>query len=285
MINTANTVLLSITQTLRKDSFELIGDFGLSMLEVIIQIVAGCIIAFGIYKCFKKRVSIKETAFLKELIIILFSTLIGMILPLGVYGIIPIAAVLLFLGFRLYTILPMIFSNVLFTILIPFNDPTFVWRTGYRRVILAFAAGLLIGVVCKAFKSDPGKFLREGNMPDFTIMPAGIKGILNLFTQIINKAGLYVIFGIIIDTLFHKYLFWKVIDFIFTNPNTSFIPKYFAGLNVVNPFFLLTMAIARMLMGFITMSALLAFFKPRGWVLYYGYYLILAVLLGISAFF
>ena len=51
------------------------------------------------------------------------------------------------LDFRIYQLLPLLISNSLFNMLLPYTDVSFIWSTGIKRVILAFIAALLLGIL------------------------------------------------------------------------------------------------------------------------------------------
>ena len=143
--------------------FDIISEMGETLIFNIVQLIAGCILAWVLYHFLNKKVKPTEGKFVKDLCLAVLFIVIGMILPLGSFGIIPIMAALMILGFKPYIILPMFVSSTIFNILISFNDISFVWRTGYRRVILAFVIGLAFVFILKISKIS----VRLTNFPKF----------------------------------------------------------------------------------------------------------------------
>ncbi len=248
-----------------------------------IQIAAGCILAVPFYYFIHKRKSTGAGPVRAGWLIILASAA-GMLLPLDIFGLIPLAAVLYSAGTRIYVLLPLFFSNALFNMLVPFNDPSFIWKTGVRRVLLAFAAGVLAGVVLKALKPENGGRLINVNIPVLEEKPEGFISGIRLFRETLNGAAIYLIVGVSLNELFHRYILFSIMGVLFTNPSTSFIPALFSRYDVVNPFFLLATDILNMFMDLAEMAALLAILRPKGFAAFAGYYVIWAVFLAIPAF-
>ena len=98
----------------------------------------------------------------------------------------------------------------------------------------------------------------------------------------INKLGIFLVVGIVADTLFNTYVLPGIIDAIFKS--ASFIPKYFGSLNVVNPFFILAITLVKAIFDLTRLSALISFFKPKGFIIYYAGLTAFTVLLAATAF-
>ncbi len=258
--------------------FDIISEMGEALIFSIVQLIAGCILAFVLYHFLNKKVKPTEGKFIKDLCLAVLFIVIGMILPLGAFGIIPVMAALIIAGLKPYTVLPMFVSSAIFNILVSFNDISFVWRTGYRRAILAFVIGLVFVFILKISKIS----VRLSNFPRLENNKISLKGIAAITGDMINKLGVFLVVGIVADTLFNAYLLPGIIDAIFKS--ASFIPKYFGSLNVANPFFLLAMTLVKTIFDLTRMSALISFFKPKGFIIYYVGLAVFTVLLAATAF-
>lgn len=263
---------------------DLIVTAGSAMLSNVFQMVLGCIMAISIYYFAARKGKKAGDHSYPEIVWMILFSFCGMLLPMGTYGVIPIVAALLAVGFRFYLVLPLVFSNTLFNMLVPYSDPSFVWVTGFRRIILALLAGIMAGIILKALRVKGENLIRERNLPLLGERPVNLAGAAYIFRESINIMGIYLVLGVIIDTLFHKIVLWKILDLFYLNSYTLAIPRFFAGFDVVNPTFLLTFNIAYMLMDLTKMSALVALMKPKGFTIYVGYYFVWALLLAIPTF-
>lgn len=250
----------------------------------IIQLISGCVLAVFFFRIFKSRPMCKVQSSKFSFAFIFTFSLIGILLPLGIYGIIPLIAAMLAVGFGSHTAGALLVSNVLFNMLVPFNDPSFVWRSGYRQVLLAFAAGLGAGIILYAGKVLNSKILRQKYMPSIREHSSNIRMFLMIIDDSIKKLGVFLVFGAIAEAIFQKYLLSNIVNAFYYNSFTAAIPTFFGRHDVSNPLFLLTFTIIYMLMNMINLFALAAIFKFRGLVSYFGYYLLLAVILAIPAF-
>ncbi|MCX8131055.1 MAG: hypothetical protein N3I35_13280 [Clostridia bacterium] len=263
---------------------ELVAEIGQVLISNTVQLVMGCILSIIISYCFRSRQNNENTGLLRVFLYIAASSTVGIVLPLNMYGLVIPCITLLALGQRSYSVFPMLVSNALFNMLVPYSDVSFVWRNGTKRVILAFAAGVLIGLALKTLSVKEMTLFRKLNGLGSDKEYSGISGISGFIVDSISMVGIYLIIGVIIDTLFRKYAFFSILGFIFNNPKTAFIPRLLAGYDIVNPYFLLAKNIVIVLMDFIKMSALLVILKPKGLLAYYGYYIAIAGLLSVSAF-
>lgn len=261
--------------------FDLISVISTSILNNIIQICIGCTLAMVLIN-FNKRLflnRIKKHS-QKTIFIIIFS-LAGILLPLGSYGIIPIVLALLYIDFKEFIILPMFFSNALFNMLVPYYDPSFVWRTGLLRVLIALFSGIVIGFLLKQFTAGGNNLVKKDI--NLTIVYKSMLGrYLFLFRKIIDITGKFLILGVIVNAIFHEYILFQSLSLFNSNHYLSVIPKLFSGYDVVNPFFLVTMVIVKMFLDFVKLSAVLSILNRRGIIWYLGYYLILSALLSVS---
>ena len=215
--------------------------------------------------------------------IIIFSVA-GAMVPLGIYGLLPVIAVLIQAGYDHRTVLPIIVSNSVFNMLVPFYDAGFIWRTGFRQVLLAVMMGITVGLLLRVLKARDRNLFKDHNLR----IESGKMNFLLIAVFIavgcIGVAGIYLIFGALADVTFNKYLLPGAMNFVFTNSSTSFIPQYFSRHDISSPSFLLVLTLAAMLMDLTRWSACLAMLKLRGFVLYLGCFIIWIVSLALPAF-
>ncbi len=265
---------------------EFISNIAYAVLTEVIQLAAGSIISIPVYKVCIYLKGRSGKFFFREEIVIIISAMIGMLLPINIYGILPIAAALLAADFSFAEVVPMLVANTLFNMSVPYTDPMFIWRTGINRVVLACLAGVFGGILLRRFK-EPDLLLRL----DRVVILEKERDIhqwskaLELIRSNMIEAGAFLLVGVCLNEIFYGYILWPVLQYIYTSPNTAFIPGYFAQLDVVNPFFLQAMNIVHMLMNLVALSGLFVLMKLKGVSLYIGYYVLLAILLGTSAFF
>ncbi|MCX7710517.1 MAG: hypothetical protein N2484_11795 [Clostridia bacterium] len=262
---------------------DLIVASGTTLFFNILQLAAGCILSIPIFFLDSSMIKEKQPTIMRDLLFITMFTIFGAALPLNIYGVLPIAAALLHLGFKSYIVLPVIVSNLLFNMLIPFNDAGFIWRTGSNRVVFALIFGIAAGLIFKTFKFIGDDVFNLKNMPTIDRQSIHIRGIGSVLGKYINGIGLYLVIGVLLDSLFQKYVLTEVFNLIFTNSYTASIPQLFGTYNVGNPFFQLTMKIIYTMLDLVKISGLLAILKPKGFVTVLGYHLIWIVLLTVLA--
>jgi uncharacterized membrane protein YraQ (UPF0718 family) len=265
--------------------FELVTLIGESVFLNLLQIGIGCVIAIVIYKIgWNKTIEIDTNHFIDMALIIAFS-LLGIILPIGIYGIIPIVSALIFIGFKEYVVVPIVFSNSLFNTLVPYSDPSFIWKTGILRVGFAFSSGIIIGLIFKVFRSRMKNSIKSSTLTVIETQAINLRNLILLFLRNVEILGKYLLIGITIDVIFHKYILFQSFSLFDTNHYLSLIPKFFSTHDVVNPYFLITMLIARMFLDLTKMSGIIAILNNRGLFRYFAYFIVLATLLSSSAFF
>lgn len=250
----------------------------------IIQLLAGCLLASVVHRIFVVRPVASSRSFRSSFLLILLFSLCGILMPFGLYGVIPLVAVALAVGFNGYAVSSLVVSNVLFNLTVPFHDPGFVWRTGYRQVILAFVAGVLAGLLLYTGKRQAESFFRQRNLPVPDASRSMILGFLRMTDDSIKKLGLFLAAGAIAESIFRGYLLSVLLNAFYYTSFTASIPVFFARQDVTNPFFLLVFVIVYMLMNMVNLSALLAMLKPKGIAAYFVYFILWAFLLAIPAF-
>lgn len=262
---------------------ELVTKVWFEVLTNLLQLVVSSILSLFVYIKLDGRVKLLKPGFINEMILISGVSLLGVLLPLDTFAVLPVLFVLLKAGLREYTALPVIVSNMVFNMLVPFTDPSFIWKTGYRRAIAAFLLGLAAGVLLRSLSYSKKLSMMKKTEVEYS-RQINLKSILNNLNQVINITGIYLLIGVLLNTIFYKFIFYNLIDLIFTSPKTAFLPLLFAGYNVVHPLFLLAINIAYSLLNITNLSAAAAVLKPKGLILYMVYFTAWPILLGFSMF-
>jgi uncharacterized membrane protein YraQ (UPF0718 family) len=216
---------------------------------------------------------------------VLAAALAGSAVPLGPAGAVPVAAAALALGLGPELAVPFLLANILFNMLAPSADPTFVWKTGYVRVVFALAAGGIGGLLALRFRKSSVLWFRSGGLCAL-IKPegAGVVRLVRLVLRCLAIGAAYLAAGALLDLAFRRYALGAIMGFAYSSPAVSFIPDFLATRNVVNPFFLQTMRLAALLTDFGAYAVLALILRPRGFLRYIAYFAAWAILLGLSAF-
>ena len=209
--------------------------------------------------------------------------LCGSALPLGSYGILPLVVVLGAAGLSAPASTAFLVANRFFTMLVPSSDPSFIWRTGYGRPILAVAAGILAGVLLLFVGKGRGSVLRSSAVQADDERPLGPKLAAGLVGGLAWKAAIALVVGVILQAAFQGCVLREIVTFLFTSPATSPVASFFAQRNVVGPLFLLGTWCITVMLDFVGLSALALVLKPKGLLLYVGYCAALAAVLCSSA--
>ncbi len=264
--------------------FELVSEIGVSIASNVAQFIAGCLLSIPLYYFAEKKLKNIKPGVAGDILLIAAFSLLGAALPLGPYGVVPLFGALVSAGLRPFAALPLLAANSVFNMLIPYNDVSFAWRLGAKRVVLALAAAILAGLLLRMLKDGGRSLLRAGGINAPGVIAGGKIKVLSILSANIGLAGPFVIVGVSFDVILHKYLWWDIITFITHNSYTDFLPGFFARYNVANPFFLLAITLAFVLLDLARTSAYAVIFRLKGLVIYYAYFAALILLLGISAF-
>lgn len=263
---------------------DLVAEIGVSIASNVAQLIIGCLLSIPTYYLAVNRLKNIKTGFAGDTAFIIAFSLLGALLPLGPYGIIPIFAAVIAAGLKPFMVLPLLIANTVFNMLIPYNDVSFAWKTGVKRVIFALLAAVLAGMLIRMLKVKGESLLRPDSATLFGETAGGLRKVFDMVARSINMAGPYLIVGVIVDVIFHKFLWWDFLSFITQSSYTSFLPEFFAQYNVANPFFLLAMTIGFILLDFVRSSSFALIFRFKGLIAYYIYFAAWVILLGISAF-
>jgi uncharacterized membrane protein YraQ (UPF0718 family) len=263
----------------------LINDISTSVILNILCIILGGIISFPFFRYFNGRFKKTEYSIGADILIIFAISTVGLVIPLGTYGIIPIVAYAYSAKCKSYKILPFIVSNYIFNMTIPFTEANFTWKTAPARIIVACLAGVFAGIIAKMFsKKTEGKFFHE-RLFEISPKEEGLKGLLSFLKACIETTVFFVLFGVVLNSIFHRFIMYDTLKAVYSSPLGSTALKYMNGFNVMNPFFMMALTIANILMDITKLSALSFMLKIRGIAAYILYFLALITILASSIYF
>ncbi len=262
---------------------DFIVQFGFDVLGNFLQIIIGSVLSVILYHSIKTGVENIKINLKNDLLIISATSCLGLMLPLNTFGVLPVFFCFVFAGLKIYSALPVLFSNMLFNLLIPFNDPTFILKTGISRLVLAFIIGVTAGIFLRSFKLS-GNIVRISSASEMFDGNLSVKSTIRNINRNINSWAPIMIGGVLFNNIFDKFIIYNLTSEVFKNENTSFIPRLFAKFNVVHPGFLLTLCIVYALMNFTNLAAIFAALKPKGILIYIGFFAVWALLLGTTIF-
>jgi uncharacterized membrane protein YraQ (UPF0718 family) len=263
---------------------EFIFSTGISVLINTLQLILGCILSILLFYFTNNKIQISGSKLSQDIIIIVLFSFIGIILPLGTFGVIPIIIVLLIVKFKSHAVFSLLVSNIIFNMIVPFIDPGFIWKTGFLQVVLAFTAGVTIGLLLRLLKTNENIIFKIHDIGFDEKNPFSISIVKNILNKTIIKVVPFIIVGVIINLLFQKYIFSGFFNEIFSNSKTSFIPVFLAKHDVASPTFLLAMTLFTTLMDLTKVSALLFLLKIKGLGVFFGFCLFLIIMLAVPAF-
>ena len=232
-----------------------------------IQAAAGIIIAYGIFTAFRKIGFLDRIGKASVWLIPIFA-LAGMALPLGIYGVVPIAVILLNAGFAPYAVIPLIASNWLFNMLVPYESHVFLWSNSGLQLLTACAAGILSGILAK--------FIIKGRA--FRLIDFKKKSVWVRF-------GLFLLIGSFLGPLYRDYLYQNLINHLAVSPSTMPLFGQMGGMIAFNMPFILALSILENMMDMTLLSGLLFLYRKRGLAIHYLSYLAAVVCLAAGSFF
>jgi uncharacterized membrane protein YraQ (UPF0718 family) len=239
---------------------------GKSIISQIIQFTIGFILALFIYSLPNQKL---DSGNKHHYLTIIVTSLLGMLLPIGIYGLIPICVAFTKIGFPLYATLPLIISNAIFNALVPFFDPTFTWRTGLPRIIIAFLAGIIAGVSIKAFRFVDNGVLEKNSLSSLFYKPEGFAQSVKSFFKSLRVIGIYLLIGVCAELLLKRFDIVQIIFQMAYAPQLGFIAKYFLMISTKS-LFLLAMVTLTALINPIRLSGVFTLLGIKGIYLYTG---------------
>lgn len=257
-------------------------NIGFAVLQSIIQIIAGTVIGTLAFQPLHKAFQNRTFELQAQVALIAGTALLGMVIPLNTFGLIPIFIMLIKAGIKPHLAVPAMISNYLFNMLVPFSTPSFVWNTGYLRVIAAFLIGIVGGIIL-LFAVEKGTVIGV-NQLDFYGDTTGIRAVPESVGRAVGALGIYAVCGAIAETVFRQYVLYNATSQVFSNRSMSGLTDFFVEFNVVNPLFLLAVDFLYTIVNFIGISALLSVFKLKTFAAFVCYIAACALLLSCSMF-
>lgn len=263
----------------------LINEISTGVIFNIVSMLVGCILAYPLY-FFLKKINIENrNILLKNIAAIVFAAVIGAVLPLGTYGIIPLVIAAYVASTRMYLILPFFISNYMFNMTMPFVEDSFTWKTGQNRMILAIISAIIAGIILIAFKDKVDEIFFKAKLKKYFNKGQGIKGVLSFFKTCLEASAIFLVVGVIADCYFKRYMMYDVLKSINASAFGASAFRYMNGFNVMSPLFVLAMSIVNLLMNITKLSALAFAFKIRGLILYLIYICLICGALASSIYF
>lgn len=263
----------------------LINDISTSAILNILYIILGGLISFPLFRFLNGRCKKTESFKGADILIMFAGSVVGVVIPLGTYGIIPIVAAFYFAEFKSYKILPFIVSNYIFNMTIPFTEANFTWKTVPMRIIVACLAGAFAGIIAKMFsKKSEGKIFHE-RLFKLSVKGDGFKGLLSYLKACIETTVIFVLVGVVLNSIFHRFIMYDTLKVVYSSALGSITLKYMNGFNVMNPFFMMALTIVTILMDITKLSALSFMLRIKGIAAYLLYFLALATILASSIYF
>jgi uncharacterized membrane protein YraQ (UPF0718 family) len=248
------------------------------------QLLAGCLLAVPIHRYASRRLWLLGNGRGTVCASLLLFSVCGSLLPLGVFGAVPLVAALLAAALPLPAAVSFLCSNLLFNLLVPLSDLSFIWKTGYGRPLLALAAGLLAGSICLLARCRAEHIVRPRELA------RPVDRTMNLGTSV-RLAGRFflwalpaVLLGSAADMVFRRFLMPQMLQFLAEDAVTSPIFGFMSGRNVGSPAFLLAVWVLMGMIDLAKLSALAIILKLKGLLAYLAYFAGIAALFAVSAF-
>ena len=91
--------------------FDVITEIGVSVVSNVVQLIIGCLLSIPLYYLAVKKLNNIKPGFASDTVLIFAFSLLGALLPLGPFGVLPVFAALLAAGLKPYNTLPFLISN------------------------------------------------------------------------------------------------------------------------------------------------------------------------------
>ena len=258
----------------------LLFDTGNSVVWGILQMIAGCLLAFPACRLARRLAPVLAGRAYAGYPVIIGSAFCGIALPLGIYGLIPVAALTARAKVKAFAVLPMLAANLVFNMLVPITETTFVWHSSTKRIIFAFVAGICIGVAAKLFNTDYGDIFSRRVNADGVSGHENTESIRTGYKSFllgnINGLGIYLVIGALVHSFFYRYLYTDVMSAFYSNPLGASATRLLLGYDITSDYFLITALILNMFMDFLKLSALLFLLNIKGLLGYFAYFSIWA---------
>lgn len=239
---------------------------GKTLLFQMVQMLAGCLLAYALWKMLEGKPGAVSELNREKVLVTILASLMGIALPMGIYGMIPMVLVLVRLGLRFSLAVPLLVSNFLFNMLVPFTEVGFSWKSGLLRMLLAVGMGIAAGLVLSRIKTDPAGLLRTVGLKE------NPKGPIGLAHSYLMAAGVYLILGVVLEVIFKEYFFYDFVNVVNISQISAVVFGFVKGYDITTGLFLINMILFNLVVNVITLSGVLFLFKWRGTLVYYAYF-------------
>jgi hypothetical protein len=210
------------------------------------------------------------------------ASLLGMLLPFGAFGAIPVLAAGWVLGLELPLVLPLFLSNAMFNLFIPINAPVFILNGNIVRIVTAFAAGMLGSLWMRDATEENA--LRGGTFQRLFQCQEIKSNYLRILKDYVEAAGLFIVAVAVLKAVFSFDLMYGLQNAFYSTDFGLSAIYAMARLNVMNPFFTASGQLVERLLDFSSLAAFLLLFRFRRALGLYGLYAAIALLLAVSIF-
>lgn len=264
--------------------FAVIYDIFGTVVNNILQLLAGCVFSFLLFSHLGRadRKYKFQCCSFNSISGILLSSLFGILLPFGPYGTLPVIIGLYMSGASLAAILPLLISNFIFNMSVPLTEMNFVWEVNVLRIVAAYAAGAVAGMVLTNSRTDTDKILRENVWERFVKELRNLSGFLRMFGSYMSSTGLLIVSGAVLNTLFYRYIFYFLLNQIYSSSFGSNAINAFMGVDVANAMFVAAGQVINRLMDFTALLAVAFLLRLKSMLCLYAYYSIIAGILTVS---
>jgi hypothetical protein len=259
-------------------------EFFFDTISNLVQLVIGCMFLFSVHFLLTVKKGKVQTVCSNNNISIYISALIGITLPCGTYGAVPVVIGLYMSGTEIFSLIPLLISNFIFNMSIPLLEVNFIWKANAFRILTAVITGVFTGILLRSFKMDGSKILREKPGYNLIICHHDLKGFILLCKNFIDSAGLYLILGVTLHIFFDRYIFYSLLKALYSSSVGLYAINYFMGLDVANFMFAAAGQIINRLMDLTALSAFLWLLKFKSVVILYVYYFLIVITLIIPVF-
>jgi hypothetical protein len=260
---------------------EFVENVGFTVFQCIAQILVGTTVGALLFHPFQRAIRFRTFGVPAQVTIITVTSLIGIIAPLSTYGIIPIFIMLIAAGLKSNITIPIMLSNYLYNMLVPFTTPDFTWRTGWLRIFSAFLIGVIGGHILTVLAKTKTEIQTKHDL-NFYGNITGIRSVAGSIGRAVSALGVYVICGSIAEEIFQRYVLFNATSQFFSQKGIASITNAFMKFNVVNPLFLLAVEFLYVIANLVGISALLSIFKIKSAIMFIFYITVCALLLSLS---
>lgn len=272
-----------------------INEASVSVLVNLLSVLIGCLLAIPLFRFLSRRAIRVKPSPGGVVASILVSSVLGAIVPLGSFGIIPLVAVPCALGRKDRAIAPFVVANFIFNMAVPVAEPNFTWGPGAWRIALSVVAGTVSGLVLWALEGKiQGSAFRERiaslaprgeTLGDGSIGVVGFGSLAGTVRRSVESIAPFLVVGALLNVALHRFALYGALKAVYASPAGSAALSYMNGFDVTNPWFMLALSVAYLLTDVVRLSALARALKARALIAFVAYVVVLAALLASSIYF